>query len=152
MSVFGKLDAKTVSTNPYFIKAGDYEGEILNAEYATNRDDVRQLVIEYVITTEDSPYNGSRTKEYFPMVSENMTQEMFDMLPPEEQKKIRTNNANLKKRLCGYNDKNTGLGVSEDDLNDENWTPAALKGISVRLGISNGNNDQYTNIKYVVAV
>jgi hypothetical protein len=148
MSIFGRMDATTVSTNPYKIDAGDYEAEVTGAEFGTNRDGGRQLVIEYTITSEESEFKGNKAKEYFPMVDEDLTLEMFEMLPPEEQKKIRTSNANLKGRLCGRSEKNKGLGVAEDDLNDASWSPSVLKGIPVRLGISNGSTGEYTNVKF----
>jgi hypothetical protein len=151
MSIFGKLDAAVISTNPFKIDEGDYDGEIVDAEFGTGRDgETRQLVIEYTITTEESSFEGQTVKEFFPLVPEDFDNSSMAMLPPSEQQKIRQNLANLKKRLCGYSEKNKGLGINEDDLNSADWNPVVLKGLPVRLGINNGRDGQYTNVKYAV--
>ncbi len=151
MSIFGKLDAAVISTNPYKIDEGDYDGEIVDAEFGIARDgETRQLMIEYTITTEDSSFKGQNVKEFFSLVPEDFTHETMAMLPPDEQKKIRQNLANLKGRLCGRSERNKGLGIDEDDLNSEGWSPVVLKGLAVRLGINNGRDGQYTNVKYAV--
>lgn len=148
MSIFGKLDAANVKANPNHIDTGDYEGEVTWAGIRTNESGDRRLVIEYTIENEESAFNGSKHRETFFLPAEDMTEEQMLLLPVEDQKKIRKNNANVKKRLCGYSAKNIGLGVSEDDLNDPNWTPEVLKGLKVRFGIQ--VNGDYINTKYVV--
>jgi hypothetical protein len=151
MSIFGKLDAAVISTNPFKIDEGDYDGEIVDAEFGTARDgETRQLMIEYTITTEESSFKGQNVKEFFSLVPEDFDNASMAMLPPSEQQKIRQNLANLKKRLCGHSEKNKGLGVDEDDLNSSDWNPVVLKGLQVRLGIHNGRDGQYTNVKYAV--
>lgn len=149
MSIFGKLDAATIPTNPNFVEEGEYSAEITNGEFKTNRDGGRQLILEYTISDEASAFDGNKVREYFNIVSEDLTQEMLAMLPADEQKQIRRDIAKLKSRLCGYSAERKGLGVSEDDLNDPAWTPESLKGTRIVLGITNGSTGQYTNIKFV---
>lgn len=152
MSLFGKLDAANIPTNPFFVEQGEYTAEVTDAKYKTNRNDVRQLVIQYTITSENSQFLDSRVTDYFDLVAADLTAEQFILLPAEEQKKIRRNNANLKRRLCGNdnNDKQKGLGIPQDDLNDENWDPAVLVGLKVSLAVSNyGANNEGVNIKWV---
>jgi hypothetical protein len=149
MSIFGKLDAANVSANANFIEAGDYLAEITDAEYRTSNSGDRQIVIEYTVTNEDSAFKGSKAREYLKLPPADFTAEQFELMPPDEKKKLRESMAKVKARLCGYSDKNVGLGIKENDLNDPEWTPAVLKGTAVRLGINNGASGQYINIKYV---
>lgn len=147
MSIFGKLDAANIPTNPFFIKQGEYGAEVTEAQFKTNRDQQRQIYIQYTISDE-GPYKGMKANQYFNLVDENMTDEMFDLLPADEQKTIRRNNANLKKTLCGSdgNDKQPGLGVSIDDINSADWDPKSLVGTPVNLAIGNyGDNKVQVN-------
>lgn len=151
MSLFGKLDAANIPTNPFFIEKGDYSAEVTKAQYKTNRDQQKQLVIEYTITDEESQFLDSRASKYYTLVDSEMTQEMFELMPADEKKKIRQAMAALKRDLCG-NDNNPsqkGLGISMDDLNDD-FNPEILVGTKVQIGISNyGANNEGVNIRWV---
>lgn len=152
MSIFGKLDAANIPTNPFFVEKGDYPAEVSDAKYQTNRDEVRQLKIEYTITDDTSEYDGKKVSHFFNLVDPEMTTEMFELLPADEKKKLRMNMANLKRTLCGNdgNDNHKGLGVSPDDLNEEGWNPQVVIGTKVTIGISNyGANNEGVNIKWV---
>lgn len=150
MSIFGKLDAANIPTNPNFVEQGEYEAEVTDAQYKTNRDNRRQLVIEYTITSSASQYLGSKVYDYFTLVDEDMDLATFEMLPAEEKKNIRRAMSALKRRLCGNgaSSQQPGLGVPSDDLNDENWNPADLKGRQVNLAVSNYGNDG-VNVRWV---
>lgn len=152
MSIFGKLDAATIPTNPFFIEAGEYEGEVTKGAYKKNRDGQRQLFIEYTITDESSAYDGKTVTDFFTLVDEDMTLEMLELLPADEKAKIRKNISALKRRLCGNsgNSSQAGLGVEENELNDPDWDPASLVGTKVNLAISNwGANNEGVNLKWV---
>lgn len=139
MSIFGKLDAANIPTNPFWVEKGEYSAEVTNAQYKTNRDNVRQLHIEYTITSEDSQFLDSKVVQYFNLVDTEMTQETFALLPVDEQKSIRRTMSALKRTLCGNdgNDRQKGLGVSPDDLNDESWDPSTLIGKKIDLAVNN---------------
>jgi len=152
MSIFGQLDAAAIPTNPFFIEKGEYEAEVTKAFYKTNREEQRQLVIEYTITEEDSQFLDSKASQYFTLPDANMTNETLALLPADEQKAIRRTLSAMKRTLCG-NDANSsqkGLGVDANDLNDENWDPEVLVGKKVAIGISNyGANNEGVNIRWV---
>ena len=151
MSLFGKLDAELISTNPFKVDKGEYEATVVEARYNTNKNDVRQLVIQYEITNEDSEFKGNKVAHYLDLVDSDMTQEKLEMMPADEKKKIRMSLAKLKKTLCGNegNVNHKGLGVDINDLN-EDWNPEILVGTAVRLGINtNGKNNEYTNVQWV---
>lgn len=151
MSIFGKLDAATVSTNPFWIEAGEYTAEVSKAEYKTNRDNQRQLHIEYTITDEDSRFDGNKANSFFNLVDEDMDETKFATLPKDDQKKITRDLANLKKALCGSdgNSNQPGLGIDPDDLNDAEWDPAVLMGVKVTLAVANwGEKNTGVNVKY----
>jgi hypothetical protein len=139
MSIFGKLDAANIPTNPFWVEKGEYSAEVTKAEYKFNRDQQKQLFIEYTITSPESQFLDSKVPQFFTLVDPEMTQEAFAMLPAEEQKAIRRTNSALKRTLCGNdnNPKQRGLGVNPDDLNDENWDPGTLVGTKVDLAINN---------------
>jgi hypothetical protein len=152
MSIFGQLDAASIPTNPFFVEKGEYQAEVTKALYKENRDQQKQLHIEYTITDESSAFFQSRVPQYFNLVDPSMTQEMFELLPPDEKKKIRGHLSNLKRTLCGNdgNDKQKGLGVVPDDLNDANWDPAVLVGTKVILAVNNyGKDDQGVAVRWV---
>ena len=148
MSIFGKLDAAKIPASPYFVEQGEYSAEVNKAEYRKNRDGDRQLFIEYVITNEDSLFNNRRVGVFFTLVDPEMGEADFLTLPPADQATIHRNITNLKRALCGYGN-NKGLGVTVEDLNDDNWDPAILKGLKVDLAISNyGADNQGVNVKW----
>lgn len=152
MSIFGKLDAANIPSNPFHVEKGEYEAEVTEAKYQTNRDDQRQLKIEYTITDENSQYVDQKVSHYFNLVDPGMTSEMLELLPVDEKKKVRMTLANLKKTLCGNdgNSNHKGLGVDPDDLNGDNWDPEALKGTKVIVAVVNkGSNNEYVNIQWV---
>ena len=150
MGIFAKLDAASIPTNPFFIEKGEYDAEVTNAQFKDNRDGERQLFLEYTIDDETSQYNGSRAQHYFDLPDPEMTSETLALLPPDEQKNIRRSISSMKKTLCG-NGRNKGLGVSADDLNEDEWSPEVLKGLKVNLAISNygtdGVNVQWVNLR-----
>jgi hypothetical protein len=144
VSIFGQLDAANIKTNPLFIEAGEYEAEVTKAEFRKRAsDDARQLYFQYTITQEESKYNGKKASQFFTLVSSDMTAEMLAELPVDEQEKIEKSNSALKRVLSGTagfaNQK--GLGVSEEDLNNPEWTPESLIGLKIILTISNYNTD-----------
>jgi hypothetical protein len=152
MSLFGKLDAANIPTNPFFVEKGEYSAEVVNAKYQNNKDGIKQLYLQFEITSEESQFFGNKVVKTYNLIDENMTQTDFELLPSEEKKKIRQTLASLKRDLCG-NDSNTsqkGLGISLDDLNDENWNPEVLKGIKVDIGITNyGANNEGVNVRWM---
>jgi hypothetical protein len=153
MSIFGKMDAETIPTNPYFVAAGDYSATVTKAEFRNNRDQEKQLFIEYTIDDEESPFLDSKVGQYFTLVDSEMTPEIFATLPAGDQKKIRQRLASLKRTLCGNdgNDSQPGLGVNPEDLNSDSWDPAVLLGTKVDLSISNygsGNPPQGVNVRW----
>lgn len=152
MSIFGKLDAEAIPTNPFFVEKGEYTAEVTNAKFKQNRDDQKQLHLEYTITDESSQFLDSKVQQFFTLVDSEMTQESFLLLPAEEQKSIRRTMSALKRTLCGNdnNDKQKGLGVRPDELNDENWNPEVLKGTKVMLAVNNyGATNEGVAVKWV---
>lgn len=152
MSIFGKLDAANIPTNPFFVEKGEYSAEVTRAEFKTNRDGNKQLHIEYTITDETSQYLDSKIVQFFTLVDPEMTQEKFDLLPADEQKKIRRDMSSIKRTLCG-NENNTsqkGLGVNADDLNSDDWNPEVVVGTKVRLAVNNyGPTNEGVAIRWV---
>lgn len=148
MSVFGKLDAQNIPANPFKIDQGEYSAEITDAKYKTNRDDARQLVIEFTINDPDSEFLDSKATKYFDLVDPEMTQVAFDLLPAEEKKNVKRNMSSLKNFLCGSG-RNKGLGIDADDLNADDWNPASLIGIKVDLAITNyGPTNDGVNVRW----
>ena len=69
MSIFGQLDAAKIKTNPLYIEAGEYEAEVVKAEFRTrNSDNARQIYFQYQITQEESKYNGKKASQFFTLV------------------------------------------------------------------------------------
>ncbi|HEY0771163.1 MAG TPA: hypothetical protein VGD31_12595 [Sphingobacteriaceae bacterium] len=149
MSLFGKMDAARIPSNPYFIEAGEYLAEVTEAKYQ-DRDGQRQLRIDYTISDETSLFHGKRVSHFFDLPDEDMTEEAFELLPAEEKTKIHKAMSSLKRTLCGTegNDRQIGLGLNEDTLNDPDWNPESLKGTKLTLGISNWGKEG-VNIKFV---
>jgi len=151
MSIFGRLDATTIPTNPYWVEKGEYSAEVTKALFKDGNKG-KQLVIEYTINNENSAFLDSKVTQYFNIVDPEMTQEMFSLLPADEQKIIRRNLSALKRTLCGNegNASQKGLGVNSDDLNDENWNPEVLIGTKVDIGVSNyGPTNEGVNVRWV---
>lgn len=150
MSIFGKLDAQTVSSNAFFIEEGEYLAEVTKAGYEVKQDGERLLVIKYTITDPDSQYIDSTATQRFTLVDPELTLEMLELMPAEEKKKIRLANAKVKRNLCGNpgNSSQKGLGVDVDDLNGGDWVPESLVGTKVKIGISNWGTDG-VNVKWV---
>jgi hypothetical protein len=148
MSIFGKLDAATIPSNPFYVKEGEYVAEVTAARYQEGRDG-RQLYLEFTIK-DSSEYNGSKVTKYFDLPAEDMTAEQFELMPDDEKAKMRRNNSLVKNILCGRSEKLKGLGVPVDDLNDENWKPDVVVGTPVNMAISNfgedGVNFKWANI------
>lgn len=148
MSIFGKLDAENVPSNPFWVAKGEYESEITDAKFGTNRDNQRQLIIEFTINDKESQFIDQKVKKYFDLVDVDFDTDKFELLPPEEQKRTRIRISSLKNALCG-NGKNKGLGVDPSELNDEHWNPETLKGIQCDIAISNyGTNNEGVNVRW----
>ncbi len=137
MGIFGQLDAATIPSNPFFIEKGNYEAQVTKAEFRTNQDNQKQIYIEYTITEEESEYYDRKISQFFTLVDPDMTKADFDLLPNDEKQAIRNRLSNLKRTLCGNdgNEKQRGLGVDPDDLNDKDWDPTVLMGLDVDLNI-----------------
>lgn len=150
MSIFGKMDAAAIQTNAFWVEAGTYSAEVTKGEFASD-DNGRYLKLEYTITDEDSQFLDSKLVHKFTLPDPEMTQESFNMLPAEDQKKLRRVFATMKRTLCGDGTtRNKGLGVAVEDLNDENWDPTSVVGTKVRIGVANGGADNsYVNIRWV---
>lgn len=150
MSIFGDLDAATIKTNPFFIEKGDYPAEVTVAKFQTNRDEERQLYIQYTINDELSEYDKYKPAKTYTLVPEGFTAADLAVLPANDIKKIKRDLASLKRDLCGNpgNDRQKGLGVNLEDLNDPNWKPEVLVGTKVILGIRNFGDDG-VNIQWV---
>jgi hypothetical protein len=152
MSIFGKLDAAKIPTNPFFVEAGEYEAEVTGAKYKDKSDGGRQLIIEYTITDDSSEYIDSKVAQFFNLPDSELTAEAFELLPADEKKSIRRTMSAIKRTLCGNegNDRQKGLGVSADDLNDETWNPEVLIGTKVHLAVNNyGQTNEGVNVKWV---
>lgn len=150
MSIFGKLDAATIPTNPYFVEKGEYEAEITGAEFKQNNKGQNQLIIAYTIDDESSQFFDSKINQYFVLPDADLDNEKMALLPADEQKSIRKTISAMKRTLCG-DSRNKGLGVDEDDLNDEDWTPEVLKGLKVNISVYNFGTDgtgiQWANLR-----
>lgn len=152
MSIFGKLDAANIPTNPFWVEAGEYEAEVTEAKYQVNKKekDTRQLVIKYTIDEDESEFNGYQVAQFFNLVDPEMTVEDLELLPLEDRKAIRRNNAALKKTLCGNNQGQKGLGVDSNDLNDSDWDPGVLVGLKVNIGVRNyGSTNEGVSVQWV---
>jgi hypothetical protein len=143
MSLFGKLDAEVIKTNPFHIPAGDYSAEVTKAEYRQGNEGQKQIYFQFTITEEGSPSKGQKPNMKFNLPDPEMTQEMLELLPVAEQQKINRSLGKLKKILCGTdgNDSQRGLGVKPDDLNDADWDPNTLVGTKINMGIGNFGSD-----------
>ncbi len=152
MSIFGQLDAASISSNPFLIEQGTYNAVISKAEFRTREDKPRQFILEYTIDDENSSFNAFKIQKYYNLVDEKMTAEDFAMLPPSEQQTLKRNLANLKKDLCGNeaNAQQIGLAINPNDLNDPEWDPSVLMGTSVTIGIVNfGENKERMDVRWV---
>lgn len=155
MSIFGKLDAAAIPTNPFFIEEGEYATEVTEAKFQTQSKDgkeVKQLYIQFTIIDESSQFVGSKAVKTYNLVDEDLTAETLALLPPDDQKKIRQSIAALKRDLCGNgnNPKQRGLGVAIEDLDDPNWNPEVLKGTKADIGINNyGSTKEGVNVRWV---
>lgn len=152
MSIFGKLDAANIPTNPYYIAEGEYQAEVTDAGYKTNRDGNRQLFIEYTITDENSEFHNKKASQYFTLPDADMDQEALDLLPPDEKKSILRTISAVKRTLSGneMSQRQKGLGVDPEMLNDDNWDPSSLKGTKIDIGITNyGEKKEGVNIRWV---
>lgn len=152
MSIFGKLDAESVSSNPYKVEKGVYEAEITKFEFRKSSNDQRQLFLETVITDPDSEFCDDKVNKYYFLPDEDMDQEKFDALPSDERKRIRKNMAVVKRDLCGNDARadQKGLGIDPSDLNDPNWDPSPLVGTKVTIGVSNfGANGNGVNMQWI---
>lgn len=147
MSLFGKLDADNIPSNPFFIEKGEYEAEITDAKFNV-REGKRQLLITFSITDENSSYFEYKATKYFDLVDPNLTAEDLALLPAADQREIRRQLSSVKNALCG-NGRNKGLGVDPDDLNSEDWDPKVLVGTKVEMAVSNyGPKDQGVNVRW----
>lgn len=152
MSLFGKLDAANIPTNPFWVEKGEYSAEVTGAKYKTTQKGDRQLHIEYTITDEASAFVDYKVVQFFTLVDAEMTAEQFALLPTDEQQKIRRTMSALKRTLCGNegNPSQRGLGVNSDELNDAEWDPASLVGTKVNIGVNNyGTSNEGVAVRWV---
>ncbi len=152
MSIFGQLDSASIPTNPYWIEEGEYPGEVTKSEFGVNKQNKKQIVLQYTIDDEGTRFHGKRTTQYFEIADPDMTIEDFKMLPSSEQDKILKTLSSLKRTLCGNsaNAAQKGLGVLEEELNDPEWDPTVLVGTKINMGIGNsGDSGQYVNVRWV---
>lgn len=148
MSIFGKLDAATIPTNPNHIDDGEYPAEVTKAEFKVNQEGRRQIFLKYTIDDEESRFNKRSVNQFFNLVDENLTEEDFILLPPKEQDEILKTLSTLKRVLCGNeaNARQKGLGVNPDDLEADDWDPSVLVGTKVTIAVR--TNKQYVNLQW----
>ncbi len=152
MSIFGQLDAASVSSNPFKVERGVYPAQITKFEFRETRTGTRQLFLETIITDEESEFIDERVQKYYFLPDADLTQEKFDALPSDEKKRVRKNMAVLKKDLCGTEGREDqrGLGVDPNDLNDPEWNPQVLIGTEVTIGVNNyGANGNGVNLQWI---
>jgi hypothetical protein len=152
MSIFGQLDAASVSSNPYKVEKGIYPAEVTKFEFRQARSGSRQLFLETVIRDEESEFDGERVNKYYFLPDADMTQEKFDALPADEKKRVRKNMATLKKDLCGTEGREDqkGLGIDVNELNDPDWDPTVVVGTPVTIGVTNfGANGNGVNLQWI---
>ena len=153
MSLFGKLDAANVKTNPLYIEAGEYPAEVTKAEFRVNRSGERQLFLQYTIVDEDSKYHNKRASQFYTLPPADLDAEGLEILREADAKaaeKIESTISGMKRTLSGTSGfaAHRGLGVPEEDLNDPEWTPEGLVGTKIILTISNYGLDG-VNIRMV---
>jgi hypothetical protein len=152
MSIFGKLDAANIPSNPYYVEEGEYKAEVTGASFRTNSNNDRQLIIEYTITDDNSAFLDAKVTHFLNLPDPDLTAETLALLPPADQQKVRKQMANVKRTLCGNdaNSRQKGLGVNEDDLNDDNWNPEVLKGTKVVVAVNNyGPKNENVSVRWV---
>lgn len=156
MSLFGKLDAQNVKSNPFFVEAGTYHAQVTDARYKSftrkSGEEQRQLIIEYTINEEESAFLDKKVQKFYNLPAADLTLEQFELLPKETQAQINKDMSTLKKDLSGNsaNSYQKGLGVPVEDLNDENWNPQVLLGTKVLIGITNfGPDNESVNVRWV---
>lgn len=152
MSIFGKLDAALVKTDPFFIAAGDYYASITASEVKIY-EEKPQFVITYKINDASSPYNNFSARKIYNLPDPDMTQEDYELLSGKERQRLDTAMASLKRDLCGRDEdpEDNGLGVDPNDLNNPEWNPASLVGLEVIISINNyGANNSGVGVKRVV--
>lgn len=152
MSIFGKLDAASVSSNPFKVEKGVYPAEVTKFEFRQTAKGQRQLFLETIITDDDSEFNDERVNKYYFLPDDDLDEEKFEALPSDEKKRVRKNLATLKKDLCGNEARpdQKGLGIDPNDLNDPNWDPTPYVGTKVTIGVSNfGANGNGVNLQWI---
>lgn len=152
MSIFGKIDAANVKTNPGHVEPGIYSAQVTDARINVSENGNRQLIIVYTIDNEDSMYLDKKVTKFYFLPDPDLDEEKLLLLPADEQKKIMRNVSNLKRDLCGnaVNSQQRGLGVDPDELNGDDWDPKSLIGSKVNISITNyGPTNEGVNIKWV---
>jgi hypothetical protein len=152
MSIFGQLDAESVSSNPFKVERGVYSAEVTKFEFRTTANGQRMLILNCTISDAESQFDGERVDKTYFLPPEDMTQEMLDSLPADEKKRIMRNLSTLKKDLCGDETRSDrkGLGIDPNDLNDPNWNPAVVVGTPVTIGVNNyGTNGSKVDIGFI---
>lgn len=152
MSIFGQLDAASISSNPFKVEKGIYPAEVTKFEFRQTQKGTRQLFLEVVITDDESEFIDDKVNKYYFLPDEDLDQEKFDQLPADERKRIRKNMATIKKDLCGNESREDqkGLGVDPNDLNDPDWNPQTLVGTKVTIGVNNfGANGNGVNLQWI---
>lgn|SRR5512138_398605 len=139
MSIFGKIDAESVSSNPFKVDRGIYPGEVTKFEFRTTSNGNRQLFLETVIEDSESEFDGERVNKTYFLPDDDMDAEKLETLPSDERRRVKKNMATIKKDLCGEpgNITRRGLGIDPNDLNDPNWSPSPVVGSKVIFGVNN---------------
>lgn len=154
MNIFAKLDAETIPSNPFHVKEGEYSAEVTQGKFQVNKDEKKQLVIEYTINSNsdgsDTIYQDKKLKHIYTLPDADLDEEKLALLPVEEQKRIMQVISSMKKTLCGSGGRNKGLGVNPSDLNDEDWNPETLVGTKVVIGVRNyGEDNNGVSVQWV---
>jgi hypothetical protein len=137
LSIFGKLDAESISSNPFKVDDGIYEGEVTKFEFRETRTGQRQIFLRVVIKEEESMFDGQGVDKTYWLPDADMDQEMLNSLPDDEKKRTLQNMATVKKDLCGEegNTRRQGLAIDPNDLNDPDWDPKFMVGTPVMIGV-----------------
>ena len=151
MSIFGMMDADKIPTNPFWIKCGEYFGEVVTSELrenSNNENKSRMFFLEYKIESEGG-FKGRRAQHRLPLPAADFTEEDMALLSEEDQAKVMRQISTAKRVLCGDGYRK-GLGVPVESLNDPEWDPAEILTRKVNFLIDNyGDDNNGVQIKWV---
>lgn len=135
MGLFGDVDVNEVPDDPFFVDNGTYLATLTEIKtVAKNSGDGHGLAMKWVITDEDSEYNGSNVQDW-----KNVYPDLTaDDVTPE----IKADLSRLKQRL-------TQFGVTEEDM--DNWdeeVAAGYVGTEAYITVKNTTNQDDPSKKY----